>query len=256
MHRERRDGGAILPIPKRRSRTDSADDLTTTLAPQEKAGEAEPKERSHSKRKRWVWSGAALAVVIGIGLTVALVFRPLRTPPSGEKPTRMAMDSSKSTVPSPVAGDNLAVKPELPGSIGGESSEAGRQAGHSQSDTATKTPARPAGTGLTQGRTSRDIELADLIEAVEPAVVRIDVTMREGKAVGSGFVVSKDGLLVTNYHVIEDATNAVVRFRDGSERQVRGVQFADEKRDIAVLKIDGGQLHVLTIVALTKSLPI
>ncbi|MGD9923803.1 MAG: trypsin-like peptidase domain-containing protein [Pseudorhodoplanes sp.] len=99
-------------------------------------------------------------------------------------------------------------------------------------------------------RTRDEYDLADLIEVSEPAVVRIDTVTRGGSAVGSGFVVSGDGLVVTNHHVIEDAIGAVVRFHNGAISEVKGILYSDENRDIAVIAINNeplGDLHVLEI---------
>jgi serine protease Do len=56
---------------------------------------------------------------------------------------------------------------------------------------------------------------------------------------GSGFVVSRDGLVITNYHVVEGATEVKVHLGDRDyTAQVKGT---DEATDIALLKIDAGQ---------------
>ncbi|MFY9821215.1 MAG: Do family serine endopeptidase [Thermoanaerobaculia bacterium] len=63
---------------------------------------------------------------------------------------------------------------------------------------------------------------------------------------GSGFVISPDGLIVTNNHVIEGATTVKVHLGDRDyTAQVKG---ADKATDIALLKIDAGhQLHYLEL---------
>ncbi len=54
---------------------------------------------------------------------------------------------------------------------------------------------------------------------------------------GAGFVISEDGYLLTNNHVVEDATEVTVRFDDGREFIAR-VVGTDPQTDVAVLKID------------------
>ena len=66
-------------------------------------------------------------------------------------------------------------------------------------------------------------------------------TPRQYMAAGSGFVISADGYVVTNNHVVEDATKVTVLFEDGSE-QVATVIGTDERTDLAVLKIEGTDL--------------
>lgn len=80
--------------------------------------------------------------------------------------------------------------------------------------------------------------LADLIERIEPSIVRVNVTGRQGSGHGSGFVADKEGRIVTNFHVIADATRAEVVFKDGRTAPVRGTLAALESHDLAVLKID------------------
>jgi serine protease Do len=64
-------------------------------------------------------------------------------------------------------------------------------------------------------------------------------------AAGSGFVISEDGYVVTNNHVVEDATKVTVVFDDGSE-QVATIVGTDERTDLAVLKIEGENLPYVT----------
>jgi serine protease Do len=56
---------------------------------------------------------------------------------------------------------------------------------------------------------------------------------------GSGFVISRDGLVVTNYHVIQGATSVKVHL--GDRDYVAEVKGTDEATDIALLKIDAGR---------------
>ncbi len=60
-------------------------------------------------------------------------------------------------------------------------------------------------------------------------------------ASGSGFVYSKDGYILTNYHVIEDANSITVTTYDGSSLSAKVVGY-DESNDIAVLKVEAENL--------------
>jgi len=61
---------------------------------------------------------------------------------------------------------------------------------------------------------------------------------------GSGFVISSDGFIVTNNHVIEKADSIKVSFADGIE--VNGILVgADPSTDVAVLKLYDGDVHPL-----------
>lgn len=56
-------------------------------------------------------------------------------------------------------------------------------------------------------------------------------------ASGSGFVLTQDGYIVTNYHVIEDATSVTVQFKNGDEFPAT-IVGSEADNDVAVLKID------------------
>ena len=66
----------------------------------------------------------------------------------------------------------------------------------------------------------------------------------ERQSLGSGFVVSEDGYVVTNMHVVRGAGSIVVRLADHSEHRARLVG-GDPRTDIALLKIDASGLPTL-----------
>ncbi|MDR7280576.1 putative serine protease PepD [Catenuloplanes atrovinosus] len=79
--------------------------------------------------------------------------------------------------------------------------------------------------------------LAGVVERVSPSVVTIRVSGPEG-GVGSGFVVSQDGYVITNHHVVEGARGALaVVFEDGSAVPASLVG-QDPESDLAVLKVE------------------
>ena len=62
----------------------------------------------------------------------------------------------------------------------------------------------------------------------------------EMKGAGSGFIISADGYIVTNHHVIDDAREIAVVMDDGSRYQA-SVEGVDAKTDLALLKIESDQ---------------
>ena len=90
-----------------------------------------------------------------------------------------------------------------------------------------------------------ELENIKIFELCNKAVVHIETQVSGDSSyfdavpesdTGSGFFISRDGLIVTNYHVIKDASIITVSLHDGSvyEAQLLG---ADDENDIAVIKI-------------------
>ena len=93
--------------------------------------------------------------------------------------------------------------------------------------------------------------LADIYDNAVPSVVAIRVERTQGLSsagVGSGFVWSEDGHIITNNHVVDGVDRIVVAFADGSEYRAE-LLGGDQASDIAVLKIDPGDraLRPLTL---------
>ena len=69
---------------------------------------------------------------------------------------------------------------------------------------------------------------------------------REAQSLGSGFILSPDGYILTNNHVVADADEIVVRLSDRSEMKAKLVG-TDPRSDVALLKIEGKNLPVLKL---------
>ncbi|REJ97026.1 MAG: serine protease, partial [Planctomycetota bacterium] len=94
-----------------------------------------------------------------------------------------------------------------------------------------------------------DLPLPKLIETVEKSVVRIHITGEYGSSTGSGFVVDKEGTIVTNYHVMEGALSAEAEFNTGEKTPITGFWKLDEFLDLAIVDVDlpADQLHPIRI---------
>jgi S1-C subfamily serine protease len=92
-------------------------------------------------------------------------------------------------------------------------------------------------------------DIAAIAKDANGAVVSILMSDKEGHpvALGSGFLVSKDGRVVTNYHVIKSGTSAVIKLPDGASFAVDGVLVSDKDRDVAIIKVHGGDFRMLIL---------
>ena len=63
---------------------------------------------------------------------------------------------------------------------------------------------------------------------------------------GSGFIISKDGYILTNHHVVGDATKITVRLPDGRELEAERIG-SDPKSEVAVIKIEGDDFSYLPV---------
>src|SRR5207245_4866814 len=80
------------------------------------------------------------------------------------------------------------------------------------------------------------------------AVVAIVMSDKEGHPVaqGSGFLINRDGWVVTNYHVIKSGSSAVIKLPDDAFFAVDGVLVSDKDRDVAVIKAHGNNFRSLS----------
>ena len=68
----------------------------------------------------------------------------------------------------------------------------------------------------------------------------------EAQSLGSGFIISDDGYVLTNNHVVADADEILVRMSDRSELEAKLVG-ADPRSDVALLKIEGKNLPTVKL---------
>ena len=88
---------------------------------------------------------------------------------------------------------------------------------------------------------SETLSLIEIFEKSEPGVVRVNIQRNQTESgvggVGSGFVFDTQGHIITNAHVVKDATKTIVTFLDGRSynAEIIGV---DEYTDIGVIKVN------------------
>ncbi len=120
-------------------------------------------------------------------------------------------------------------------------------------------PASTASTATTPAVVARPVSastgsIADLVDAVRPSVVSVRQVVtqsglfgtQQGQAAGTGFVLSADGYIVTNNHVIAEGDSPVVTFADGTTEPAT-IVAGDPSRDLAVLRVDRDDLVPLAV---------
>lgn len=108
-----------------------------------------------------------------------------------------------------------------------------------------------ASTNAAVAKTARDIynESASSVVSVTAQIMLSNTLFGKsyiGQSTGSGFIVSADGYILTNYHVVEGGSDITVSFFDGSEKSATLVGF-DKDNDIAVLKTEATRLNAVTL---------
>src|SRR5689334_18245848 len=96
------------------------------------------------------------------------------------------------------------------------------------------------------GQSQSKLDAGSLYKQASPAVVVIEAIGPDGKPVktGSGLLVSSDGKLLTNYHVVSHVKQATVRLANGDAYDLVQVLAVDKRKDIAYLKIPAIDLPV------------
>ncbi len=105
--------------------------------------------------------------------------------------------------------------------------------------------------------TTSGLSIKEIAAKASPSVVEITIESQSTsygffggtyttEAAGSGVIISKDGYIITNNHVVEGATSITVKTSDGTEYPATLVG-TDSKSDIGVIKIDADNLTPATI---------
>ena len=132
----------------------------------------------------------------------------------------------------------------------------------STSTTIVRQSSRPGGSGGAAAAAGTALSINEIYKRSGPGVVQITSTIpasssssgqfqQSSEALGSGFVLDKEGHIVTNYHVVDGATSIEVRFSNDDTLKATLVG-SDPSTDIALLKVDASA-RALTPLALADS---
>jgi putative serine protease PepD len=84
-------------------------------------------------------------------------------------------------------------------------------------------------------------------DGAKDAVAYISAASPQGQGTGSGFVVSSDGLIVTNAHVVDGATQVAVKIGTDGEQLPAEIVGIDPSQDLALLDVDADDLPTLEL---------
>ena len=142
----------------------------------------------------------------------------------------------------------------LGGAVGGGVVWAVGNGGSATEVNVSSRPATAVAVKTVDGKTA--MSDAEVYAAGVNSVVSINVTGASGTnffgqpvktaSAGSGFVLTKDGYIVTNYHVVKDADTVKVTMYNGDEYDAKYVG-GDEDYDIAVIKVEATDLQPVTL---------
>ena len=103
---------------------------------------------------------------------------------------------------------------------------------------------------ITSIQASSGFSLIEIFEKTEESVVQVNVRANDGTSkpgsMGSGFVYSDKGYIITNNHVVDDAGKVTVTFLDG-ESYTAKIIGTDPDLDLAVLKVEVGATYLQPI---------
>lgn len=175
---------------------------------------------STGSSRRW-GSAAMVAVILGSGLvlraplsTMAETFMPWAVRPSAAAPSVGSQNTNPTTLPS------LPTQPEQQ-----------EQSGTSQQDD----PWAQQGTNEQSGSSGQTTVSA----AQQKGVALISTRTANGAGAGTGMVLSADGYVLTNYHVVQSSTSVQVTIATNRETFTANLVGHDASRDVALLKLEG-----------------
>lgn len=181
----------------------------------------------------------------------------LPPPPVGEpRPAPVFEAPSVEADPSPVSARRrrwpkvlivLAIAATLGGFAGAQiATEMNRDDDASTGDSVTDSSSRPSSQPVLTAVPGLDVppvvDVAAVVERISPSVVTVVASssgnVGGGRSTGTGVVITTDGEILTNSHVIEDSDDVFVLFGDSIDPIPADVLAADPGNDLALLKVD------------------
>ena len=167
----------------------------------------------------------ALATLAGVGIGYA-VWQPSTTAPA--------------SATSPISGGSRPVAPGTTGSSGGSSGGRGFSSGGSPFGGGSSGSSGSSG-GSTSSAAGSPSNLSSIATGVDPGLVDINTTLsyQDEEAAGTGMVLTSNGEVLTNNHVIEGATSISVTDIGNGKTYTASVVGYDRSHDVAVIQLHG-----------------
>jgi S1-C subfamily serine protease len=108
---------------------------------------------------------------------------------------------------------------------------------------AAPTPVASTTPASTSSSAAAPTDVSNIYKAISPGVVYVAVQNDQGGASGSGFVISSDGDIVTNDHVVENANQVSVRFTENGKTIPAKIVGTDPSTDVALLHVDPSKVE-------------
>ncbi|MCW1912995.1 trypsin-like peptidase domain-containing protein [Luteolibacter sp. GHJ8] len=214
----------------------------TPAPPPAKAGPALAEPPAPAPKRRS--PKAAIAVLSVVCLAAAIWFAVQnakdREVPAAPASTQTALIPQSD--PAPKAASAVASEAKPPPSDKAET----------EAETAKATPsAAPDSPPVAEPKETDTIDLEKLAKVVSPCVFRVEVVDEAGTAIGlgTGFAVSSDGLVATNFHVVEHGAKFALITQQGARFDNAQLVAEDPASDLAVLKIEAKDLPFLKLAA-------
>lgn len=113
-------------------------------------------------------------------------------------------------------------------------------------DPPTRASDEPLDVAAPRDPVDRRVDVASVADYIAPSVVTISADVQGGTSVGSGVIISGDGEIVTNAHVVEGADTIRVRLAGETEPREVNLLAADRGNDLALLRMSGSGFEAAT----------
>ena len=106
-------------------------------------------------------------------------------------------------------------------------------------DPPTRASDRPIDVAEPRDLSAGRLDVGEVIDYIAPSVVTVSADVGGGQSLGTGVIISSDGEILTNAHVVEGASEIRVRLAGETEPREVNLLAADRSNDLALLRMDG-----------------